>query len=83
MIKFLSELNLVGGAKIAKKSGSFPWLAFFASLVLLLIKAFLAQWAYNYVMPKVFVSMGGNPQAFRELSLTDALVLVILIGALF
>ena len=83
MLQFLTHINQAGGAKVAKKSGRFPWIAFILSFVMLFIKALLVQWSYNYVMPRVFVSMGGNPQAFRELTLMDAFALVILIGSLW
>lgn len=83
MFKFLEHINQMGGAKMAKSSGKFPWVAFLVSLLLLVIKALIVQWSYNYVAPKVFVSMGGNPAAFHNLSLADALVLCILVGSLF
>lgn len=83
MLKFLAHLNQMGGAKSAKSSGSFPWIAFLVSILLLVIRALLVQWSYNYIMPRVFVSMGGNPNAFQRLSLADSVVLVILAGSLF
>lgn len=83
MLRFLENLNQIGGAKMAKSSGKFPWAAFLLSILLIIIRALLVQWSYNLVMPKVFVSMGGNPQAFRELTLTDAIILSILTSALF
>ena len=82
MLKFLAHLNQFGGAKTAK-TGKFPWMALLLSLILLLVRALLVQWSYNAVMPYVFVSMGGNPQAFQDLTLTNSLVLVILVSSLF
>ena len=83
MLKFLDQLNQMGGAKVAKASGKFPWMAFCLSLLLLFIRALLVQWSYNLVMPRVFVSMGGNPETFYTLTLGDSLMLVILLGSLF
>ncbi len=83
MLKFLDQLNQMGGAKAAKTSGKFPWMAFSLSLFLFFIRALLVQWSYNLVMPRVFVSMGGNPETFYSFTLSDSLMLVILFGSLF
>lgn len=81
MLNLISHFNQLGGAKNIK-SGKFPLTALLGALVLLAVRALIIMWSYNAVMPHVFVSMGGNPQTFRELTFVDSLMLAILVSSL-
>lgn len=68
--------QMTGGAANQGTVGQFFYVLFLALLVLF-IKVFLVQWAYNETMPTMF------NQRYRKITLMEALYLVILAQSLF
>tara|TARA_B100001094_G_C18077297_1_gene743303 strand:+ start:284 stop:514 length:231 start_codon:yes stop_codon:yes gene_type:complete len=59
-------------------------LQFFLMIFLVfLIKAFLVQWSYNWIMPKLIYNINGRQGDFRRLSYIEAIIVVILFNNLF
>jgi hypothetical protein len=91
--------NQNGGARAAAKHGSkhtavhtgSSWGMmvglFVGALVVLLLKAWLVQWTYNYIAPKLIMShnsqtMDAVMQNFQPLTYTNSLAFVILVNSL-
>ena len=84
MLNLFKTFNQSGGKKIKMAtSGLSSGIVSLLLLVGLFINAFLVQWSYNKVMPKIYASMGGNPSTFYELTYFDSIVLIILMSSLF
>ena len=56
---------------------------FFMMVLIFLIKAWLVQWSYNYIMPKLIYNMTGQTKDFRKLSYMESIIVVILFNNLF
>ena len=52
-------------------------------LMVFLIKAFLVQWSYNWIMPKLIYNINGKQDNFRQLSYMESIIVVILFNNLF
>ena len=68
----------------AVSTGSMYGAAFVLAFIILLVKAWLVQVSYNYVMPHLLVSLGEQDklQRFKDIQYVDALALVILASSL-
>jgi len=55
---------------------------FFMMVLIFLIKAWLVQWSYNSIMPKLTYNMVGTKD-FRKLSYMESIIVVILFNNLF
>ena len=59
-------------------------LQFFLMIFLVfLIKAFLVQWSYNWIMPKLIYNINGKQGDFRKISYIESIIVVILFNNLF
>ena len=56
---------------------------FFMMVFIFLIKAWLVQWSYNSIMPKLIYNMGNQTKDFRKLSYMESIIVVILFNNLF
>ena len=56
---------------------------FLILLVVFFIKVYLVQFSYNFVAPKLISDFGNKESAFKELSFSQAIFLVILANNLF
>ena len=74
---------MIGGFIKGKKMKIDSIQFFFVILLVFLIKAFLVQWSYNWIMPKLIYNINGKQGDFRRLSYMEAIVVVILFNNLF
>ena len=73
MMKELGRMEQTGGS-----NGSMAFFNYFlVSLIFFLIKTSLVYWSYNEIMPKILTDK------FRPITFNEAIVLVILVQALF
>jgi len=79
---------MIGGALKEKKmikdeNTSTLFAVFFMILLVLLIKAYVVQIAYNMMWPKIVENSGGDTSRFKPLTFYEALMMVILFSFLF
>ena len=74
---------MIGGFIKGKKMKIDSIQFFFVILLVFLIKAFLVQWSYNWIMPKLIYNINGKQGDFRRLSYMEAIIVVILFNNLF
>ena len=74
---------MIGGFIKGKKMKIDSLQFFLVILVVFLIKAFLVQWSYNWIMPKLIYNINGLQSDFRKLSYMEAIIVVILFNNLF
>ena len=74
---------MIGGFIKGKKMKIDSLQFFFVIFAVFLIKAFLVQWSYNWIMPKLIYNINGKQSDFRKLSYMEAIILVILFNNLF
>ena len=74
---------MIGGFIKGKKMKIDSFQFFFVILMVFLIKAFLVQWSYNWIMPKLIYNINGKQGDFRRLSYMEAIIVVILFNNLF
>jgi hypothetical protein len=74
---------MIGGFVKGKKMKIDSLQFFFVILLVFLIKAFLVQWSYNTIMPKLIYNINGKQSDFRRLSYMEAIIVVILFNNLF
>ena len=74
---------MIGGFVKGKKMKIDSLQFFLVILLVFLIKAFLVQWSYNTIMPKLIYNINGKQSDFRQLSYMEAIVVVILFNNLF
>ena len=80
-------LTQSGGAKQPTKNAVAIYIYIFVfAIISLLIKAYLVELSYNYVMPKIISNNSENPEkttaSFRRLTFGESLILVILVQSL-
>ena len=75
----------VGGKLIGNPTdlGDNALLGFFVIVLLLVVKAFLVEYTYNTIAPKLIKNSGGELSNFREIDFTESLFFIILIHSLF
>jgi hypothetical protein len=72
-----------GGAGVRAGSGLYGNLTLIAILfVMLFIRVWIVQWAYNNVVPKLIVSWGSDASNFRQITLVESLYLTLLVSCL-
>ena len=64
--------------KLAKECQESPWLLMVFGLIFLLLKAWIVQWSYNQVWPRLVANSGSTAEKFRPLTYYEALLVVIL-----
>ena len=64
--------------KLMKECHESPWLLMVFGLVFLLLKAWIVQWSYNQVWPRLVANSGSTAEKFRPLTFYEALLVVIL-----
>jgi len=74
---------MIGGFIKGKKMKIDSLQFFFVILVVFLIKAWLVQWSYNWIMPKLIYNINGLQSDFRRLSYMESIIVVILFNNLF
>ena len=74
---------MIGGFIKGKKMKIDSLQFFLVILVVFLIKAWLVQWSYNRIMPKLVYNINGKQGDFRRLSYMEAIIVVILFNNLF
>ena len=74
---------MIGGFVKGKKMKIDSLQFFLVILVVFLIKAWLVQWSYNRIMPKLVYNINGKQGDFRRLSYMEAIIVVILFNNLF
>ena len=74
---------MIGGFVKGKKMKIDSLQFFLVILVVFLIKAWLVQWSYNWIMPKLIYNINGKNSDFRKLSYMEAIIVVILFNNLF
>tara|TARA_B100001123_G_C14739829_1_gene800464 strand:+ start:322 stop:552 length:231 start_codon:yes stop_codon:yes gene_type:complete len=74
---------MIGGFIKGKKMKIDSLQFFLVILVVFLIKAWLVQWSYNRIMPKLVYNVNGKQGDFRRLSYMEAIIVVILFNNLF
>ena len=74
----IPEAAIIKGNKMKVNSMNL----FFMMVLIFLIKAWLVQWSYNYIMPKLTYNMGNKTNDFRKLSYMESIVVVILFNNL-
>ena len=74
---------MIGGFIKGKKMKIDSLQFFLVILVVFLIKAWLVQWSYNWIMPKLVYNVNGKQGDFRRLSYMEAIIVVILFNNLF
>ena len=74
---------MIGGFIKGKKMKIDSLHFFLVILVVFLIKAWLVQWSYNWIMPKLIYNVNGKQGDFRRLSYMEAIIVVILFNNLF
>tara|TARA_B100001094_G_C17629256_1_gene529677 strand:+ start:33 stop:263 length:231 start_codon:yes stop_codon:yes gene_type:complete len=74
---------MIGGFIKSKKMKIDSLQFFFVIIAVFLIKAFLVQWSYNWIMPKLIYNINGENSDFRKLSYMEAIIVVILFNNLF
>ena len=74
---------MIGGFVKGKKMKIDSLQFFLVILVVFLIKAWLVQWSYNWIMPKLVYNVNGKQGNFRRLSYMEAIIVVILFNNLF
>ena len=74
---------MIGGFVKGKKMKIDSLQFFLVILMVFLIKAFLVQWSYNWIMPKLIYNVNGKRGDFRRLSYMEAIIVVILFNNLF
>ena len=76
-----------GGAKTTTSTSKFNistlFLLFIIWIVALLIDALIVEYTYNTVMPKIYRSIQPDNSMFIRITIIDAIILIILISALF
>ena len=77
--------RMIGGGlekaskEVAKKMGKNGEIyMFFLSLLMLILKTLMVQWAYNRIWPKLMVNSGQNIENFEPLNFNEALLVVVL-----
>lgn len=73
-----------GGLKsVSKDMGGNKQLFMFAmGMLILLLKTYMVQWAYNKIWPKLVVNSGQDPSRFTPLNFYEAFLVVILFSFL-
>ena len=74
---------MIGGFIKGKRMKIDSFHFFFVILMVFLIKAWLVQWSYNWIMPKLIYNLNGKQSSFRKLSYMEAIIVVILFNNLF
>lgn len=74
---------MIGGFVKGKKMKIDSLQFFFVILLVFLINAFLIQWSYNTIMPKLIYNVNGRHSDFRQLSYIEAIIVAILFNNLF
>ena len=74
---------MIGGFVKGKKMKIDSLQFFLVILLVFLIKAWLVQWSYNWIMPKLIYNINGKQGNFRKLSYIEAIIVVILFNNLF
>ena len=74
---------MIGGFIKGKKMKIDSLQFFLVILMVFLIKAFLVQWSYNWIMPKLIYNINGKQGDFRQLSYMEAIIVVIFFNNLF
>ena len=64
--------------KLMKECHESPWLLVAFGLLCLLLKAWIVQWSYNEVRPRLVANSGSTAEKFRPLTYYEALLVVIL-----
>ena len=64
--------------KLMKECHESPWLLMVFGIVFLLLKAWIVQWSYNQVWPRLVAYSGSTAEKFRPLTFYEALLVVIL-----
>ena len=77
------EYIMIGGFVKGKKMKIDSLQFFLVILVVFLIKAWLVQWSYNWIMPKLIYNINGKNSDFRKLSYMESIIVVILFNNLF
>lgn len=86
LFKTLFETLTQTGGVIQPKKNTFAIFIFIYAIISLLIKTYLVELSYNYIMPKIISNNSGNPEktyaSFRRLTFGESLILVILVQSL-
>lgn len=88
LFKTLFETLTQTGGVIQPKKNTFAIYIyiFIYAIISLLIKTYLVELSYNYIMPKIISNNSGNPEktyaSFRRLTFGESLILVILVQSL-
>jgi len=64
--------------KLMKECNESPWLLMGLGLLCLLLKAWIVQWSYNQVWPRLVTNSGSTSETFKPLTYYEALLVVIL-----
>jgi len=78
-------LSIQIGGKLIGDSvnlGDNALLGFFVIMLLLILKAFLVQYTYNTIAPKLIKNAGGEIDNFRQLNFVESLLFIILVHSL-
>ena len=75
--------KMIGGFVKGNKMKVNSMNLFIMMVLVFLIKAWLVQWSYNYIMPKLTYNMGNKTNDFRKLSYMESIVVVRLFNNLF
>lgn len=75
-------MKLFGGKKANVYFDNNPLLLAISLIILFFIKVFIVQWSYNMIFPKLSTNMG-RTTAFKPLTFTESMVVVILFTSLF
>ena len=73
--------SMVGGATTGQQPDMLFMLV--ALVAFFLLRAYLVQWSYNEIVPKLMTSWTGSAQNFRALAYGEAILLTILASMLF
>ena len=77
--------KMIGGGlkSVSKDMGENKQLFMFAmGILVLLLKTYMVQWAYNKIWPKLVVNSGQDPSQFTPLNFYEAFLVVILFSFL-